>query len=531
MTSSLQQGDGSHAGDTGDSSDANPTGDRSDASKRRSIGTPPVTLDLSALSAWAPELARTFVSLASDIALVIDANGVICNVAQGGTEPIAAAAYAWVGRHWIDTVSGETRPKIETLLKEVAATGIAQRREVNHPLTPGISIPVAYTAIRLGENGPVLAVGRDLRVIAAIQQRYVESQQEMERGYWQARQAEARYQLLFQVATDAVIVVDANTLQILEANQAAARLFNTAAEQLHGCHASFGFEHYSRVAVNELLNAARSTGEATEIRARLQGTTTSASVVATPFRADDGMRLLVRVRAVEAGASASILSQTLSRLVDDANDSVVVTDSSGRIRVANAAFLALVNLTVEAEVEHQPLMGWLGLTGQPLTVLLAKVRRDGVARHFESWVRPAGKVAARIEISAALMTEGDQECIGFTIRRSALRGPQPVTRAAANAMPVAGVSQIPCGSALDQALRHGIEQVVAQLDAPDLAGALRETSALVEQQFVQLALQRTHGDEAAAALLLGISPARLARLRLQTPDAARAPLQAVPCVD
>ncbi len=489
--------------------------------------------DLAALSSWAPELARTFVSLASDIALVIDGNGVIRNVAQGGIEPIAPAAYAWVGRHWIDTVSGETRPKIETLLEEVAATGIARRREVNHPFTPGISIPVAYTAIRLGENGPVLAVGRDLRVIAAIQQRYAESQQELERGYWQARQAEARYQLLFQVATDAVIVVDANTLQILEANQAAARLFNTAAEQLQGCHASFGFEHYSRVAVNELLNAARSNGEATEIRARLQGTTTSASVVATPFRTDHGMRLLVRVREVEAGVAPSALGRTLSRLVDDANDSVVVTDSSGRVQVANAAFLALVNLTVDAEVEHQPLMGWLGLTGQPLTVLLAKVRRDGVARHFESWVRPAGKVAARIEISAALLTEGDQECIGFTIRRSAVRGPQPLplTLAAVNAMTVAGTSHVRCGGPLDQALSEGIAQLTARLDNADLAAALRETSTRVERQFVQMALQRAQGDEAAAAGLLGISAARLARLRAQAPDAARAPLHSVPCVD
>ena len=465
---------------------------------------------------------------------MIDSTGVIRNVAQGGTEPIAPAAYAWVGRHWADTVSGETRSKVETLLKEVTATGIARRREVNHPFTPGISIPVAYTAIRLGENGPVLAVGRDLRVIAAIQQRYVESQQEMERGYWQARQAEARYQLLFQVATDAVIVVDANTLQILEANQAAARLFNTAAEQLQGCHASFGFEHYSRGAVNELRNAARGTGEATEIRARLQGTTTSASVVATPFRTGDGMRLLVRVRAVESATSASVLNQTLARLVDDTSDGVVVTDSSGRIRVANAAFLALVNLSVEAEVEHQPLMGWLGLDDAPLAALLTKVRRDGIVRRFESWVRPAGRSAARVEISAALLTEGDQECIGFTIHRTALRGPQPLTLASENAVPVAGVSHIPSGSPLDQALRHGIEQIASQLDEPDLAAALRETSALVERHFVQLALRRSDGDEAAAADLLGISPARLVRLCRQlthAPGAARAALHCVPCAD
>ena len=67
-------------------------------------------------------------------------------------------------------------------------------------------MPVAYTAIRLGEHGPVLAVGRDMRAIAAIQERFIETQQDMERGYWNARQAESRYRLLFQVATDAVMV-------------------------------------------------------------------------------------------------------------------------------------------------------------------------------------------------------------------------------------------------------------------------------------------------------------------------------------
>ncbi|MBC8058732.1 MAG: transcriptional regulator PpsR, partial [Rhizobiales bacterium] len=410
--------------------------------------------DLAALSAWAPELARTFVSLASDIALVIDETGVIRNVAQGGGDPIAPAAYQWVGQPWIDTVSGETRPKIENLLREVAATGIARRREVNHPLGADSSIPVAYTAIRLGTNGPVLAVGRDLRAIAAIQKRYVESQQDMERGYWQARQAEARYQLLFQVATDAVIVLDGETLEIVEANHAAARLFGTGTEQLKGRHASAAFEHHSRGAVNELLGNARATGQSGEIRARLQGTQTGTSVVATPFRADDAMRLLVRMRTLDPAATSAALNQTLSRLVDGARDGVVVTDSSGRILIANPAFLALAHLSGEAQVKGKPLMNWLGLADQPLAALVAKVRRDGIARHIQSWVKRGASAAVQIEISAALLTEGDQECIGFTIHPVARSGSSPATP---RAFDDAGAD------ALTRVLRAGIESLGAQL--------------------------------------------------------------------
>lgn len=436
--------------------------------------------DLAALSAWAPELAKTFVSLASDIALVIDGNGVIRNVAQGLAQPIAPGASHWVGQSWIDTVSGETRPKIESLLKEVASTGIARRREVNHPLSADNNVPVAYTAVRLGEHGMVLAVGRDLRTIAAIQQRYVDAQRELERGYWQARQAEARYQLLFQVATDAVLVVDGETLTIVEANQAAAMLLDASAVQLQGRHISSGFEHYSRVAVNELLGNARTTGQSGEIRARLQGTKAGTSVVATPFRADNTMRLLVRMRAIDVAAASGTLSQSLSRLVDGTSDGVVVTDSNGSIQIVNPAFLALVGVDGEANVKGQPLMSWLSLQDQPLAALVAKVRRDGIARHIDSWVKHRSTHLTPVDISASLLTEGDQECIGFTIR--------PIARAA-----VAPAFDDDAGSALARVLRAGIEALGTQLNEQELVALMRDAAASLGMSAEQLSTQAQLG--------------------------------------
>jgi transcriptional regulator PpsR len=442
---------------------------------------PEAAPDLAALSALAPQLARTFVSLASDIALVIDSHGVICNVAQGGSDPITPDASQWVGRAWIDTVSGETRPKIENLLNEVAAAGIGRRREVNHPLGADTSVPVAYTAIRLGANGPVLAVGRDLRTIAAIQQRYVESQQDMERGYWQARHAEARYQLLFQVATDAVLVVDGETLHIIEANQAAARLLGTRSEQLQGQHASAGFEHHSRSAVNELFGNARATGQSGEIRARLQGSHTSTDVVATPFRADDAMRLLVRIRAIEPLGTSSALNQTLSRLVDGTRDGVVVTDSSGRIQVANPAFLQLAQLGSESRAKGQSLTHWIGLADEPLAALVAKVRRDGIARHVGASFRRQAAPPAQIEIAAALLTEGDQECIGFTIHPTGLTAGHPDWAEAAD------------DNALIRVLRAGIEALSAQHEPEALAALLGETATLLGMEPERLSQQILRG--------------------------------------
>lgn len=375
----------------------------------------PTRLDLGVLSPWAPELAQTFVSLSSDIALVMDGGGVIQSVVQGGSEPLAPSAQDWVGRPWADTVTGETRGKVEQLLKEVSDTGIARKREINHPNGVGTSVAVAYTAVRLGEGGPVLVVGRDLRSITAIQKRFLDAQQEMERGYWRARQAEARYRLLFQVATDAVMVVDAHSLQILEANQATSDLFELALEQIVGRQATFGFESHSRNAVAELMTAARASGQPAEIRARLAGKVTATSVLATPFRSDDAMRLLVRVRGIDLPGTAADLNATLARLVDSTSEGVVVTDPVGRIQVANPAFLRLVAMGSEGDVKGRPLMDWVGVSDQQFAAVLHQVRRQGIARRISSRLMSTDASVTEVEISAALLTEGDQECIGFTI--------------------------------------------------------------------------------------------------------------------
>ncbi|MCE9656971.1 MAG: transcriptional regulator PpsR [Burkholderiales bacterium] len=450
-------------------------------------------LDLGKLSAWAPELARTFVALSSDIALVIDDAGVIRNVEQGETDPIAPAASSWVGQPWVDTVSGDTRGKIEKLLKEASSQGIARRREVNHPLQSGATVPIAYTAIRLGEHGPVLAVGRDMRAIAAIQERFIETQRDMERGYWNARQAESRHRLLAQVATDAVLIVDPESFLILDINPSAVRLFASAGEQLVGKHVAVGFGHPSRGAVNELLTTARSSGQSGEIRARLLGSVVTASVAATSFRANDAMRLLVRVRSETAATASLDAAGAMSAgSSETGQDAVVVTDSSGRIQFANPALLALLQLRNEDQARSRPLVEWLGSAERPLEELLSQVRRHGVVRHFPATVRPAQGAAESIDISATLLTEGDQECIGFTIHRARVATPAP--------------------EPLPQSLREGLELLAGRLGELPLATLLHDTGVLAEHHFIRLALTRSSGNAEAAALLLGVGRERIVQV-------------------
>ena len=113
---------------------------------------------LGVLAAFSPELARTVASVASDIALVIGKDGVVRNVALGDSSMSQHAA-AWVGQRFVDTVTQDTRGKIRQLLADADTQGMSRRREVNLPGADGLDIPMAFAAIRLGVDSPVLAVG------------------------------------------------------------------------------------------------------------------------------------------------------------------------------------------------------------------------------------------------------------------------------------------------------------------------------------------------------------------------------------
>ncbi|MBC7647563.1 MAG: hypothetical protein H7197_00355, partial [Vitreoscilla sp.] len=85
------------------------------------------------LSEWAPELARTMVSLGGDIALVIDERGVVQRVDQRASTPLATDAHKWVGHPWTETVTSDCKGKVERLMAEASSTCATRKREVNHP--------------------------------------------------------------------------------------------------------------------------------------------------------------------------------------------------------------------------------------------------------------------------------------------------------------------------------------------------------------------------------------------------------------
>lgn len=388
--------------------------------------------DLGALSDHAPALAAVVAQVASDVAIVIDSEGVIRSVADGGVA-LSPSIAGWVGRRWVDTAAPDSQRKLQLLLEEARqGTGAARRREINHPGPSGNDIPVAWSAIRLGLEGPVVAVGRDLRAVVAIQQRFLAAQQDLERDYWRRRETENRYQRLFQVASDAVLVLDASSQELIECNDTARALFpGLGVGAAHGQGPgsarpwSSGLPRLARAAVAELLVAAATSGRAAEIRVRALADGTACAMSATPFRVGDRLQLLVRARRELPGGADAADLRYAAQMVETTPDAVVVTDSSGHVQLANPAFVALVDRGDEAHLRGLALAELTGDQHGRWSELLERARTQGMAQ-IEPLHLNVGAVSTAARVSAALLTDGEQESVGFVMQVLAPGASQPV---------------------------------------------------------------------------------------------------------
>lgn len=460
--------------------------------------------DLSALSQHAPALAAVVAQVASDVALVIDTEGVIRSVADGSAG-LATSVSSWVGRRWVDTATPDSQRKLQLLLEEARqGGGAARRREINHPGPGGNDIPVAWSAIRLGEQGPVVAVGRDLRAVVAIQQRFLAAQQDLERDYWRRREVENRYERLFHVASDAVVVLDAVSQAMVECNDAARTLF-PGIGLARGATSEPGdrpaaapqpwpslLPRLARAAVAELLSAASTTGRAAEIRVRALPDGGACAMAATPFRVGDRRQLLVRVRRELPGGAEGGSLRHAAQIVESTPDAVVVADSAGRVRLANPAFIALVDRGDESQLRGKPLTE---LTGDPLgrwAELLERARLQGMAQ-AEQLHLGTGATSSAVRVSAALLTDGEQEAVGLVIQ---VLAPGAVTATAATP------------------LWTELAEAASRLGTAPLEALLTEVTLAAERHLVKRAFSLSAGRFEEWAALLGQSAEALhARLR------------------
>ncbi len=479
--------------------------------------------DTPTLGALDAETASRLVGAASDIALVMDGEGTILEVMVKGDDAAARRARDWRGRAWSKTVTIDSQQKIEALLRDAQASAnvagvVAQARwrQVNHPISEDEDLPYLYSTVQLSPRsrvhptGRVMAFGRDLRALVALQRRLVETQQSMERDYWRFREAETRYRHLLETSSEAVLIVDGASQKILEANPAARALCGGVRAKLVGASLTSAFDSKHAERLQDLLASARAVGKRDAVRVRLADGKREVAVAASVFRQDDAAFVLVRLTAAQddntvsrsgrtdkgkatAASSDTARSRewasTLSRYVQNSPDGLVFCDANGKVMAANRAFLALAELSGEDQARGQQLDRWLGRTGVELGVLITNLRQRGSVSRFVTAMRGEYGTAVEVEIAAAQIgseaNPDEPTALSFAIR--------DIERRSKSDADNKGVMPRSVGELAELVGRTPLKDIVS------------ETTDLIEQLCIETALEMSHDNRASAALLLGLS--------------------------
>ncbi|MEO1090577.1 MAG: transcriptional regulator PpsR [Pseudomonadota bacterium] len=433
------------------------------------------------------EVASSVVAAAGDIALVIDGEGVIRDLAFDTEEPAFEGCRGWLGRRWTETVTVESRPKLLALMQDAAAKAEPHWRQVNHPAAGGPDVPILYVAVDLGQKGRLVAIGRSLKAVASLQQRLVDAQQAMERDYARLRHAETRYRLLFQMSGEALLVIDAASNRIVDSNPTAERLHGSPASGLGGRPFPEGFDDDSTKVLRTLLANVRATGRSDEGRAIWSDGGGEVIVSAALFRLDSASLFLVRMAPTETGGGAPALAPLkakLLRILELGPDGFVLTSTDGRVLAANAAFLDLAQLTTEEQARGEPLDRWLGRRGVDVDVLVANLKERGTVRLFSTRLHGEFGSAIDVEVSAVSLIDGGPPCFGFAIRNVGRR-----------LTPEARKVELP----------HSVEQLTELVGRVSLKDLVRETTDMIERLYIEAALEMTNDNRASAAEMLGLS--------------------------
>lgn len=433
-----------------------------------------------------PKSFSRLLSTVSDVALVVDKNGVIRDLATQSSVFKAEDVNDWVGSRWADTVTTESKTKVEELIKAASGNAPKKWRQVNHPsLKSTIDIPVEYCAYALGQQDRILAFGKELSSASKLQQRLVASQQTAEQDYSRLKLTETRYRALFQMSTEAVVIVDADSLKISELNPSAAKLIGGNANRVLNRSILDIIKEKSRPSFEKLIQEAQNSPESKQKTVELAKGKKKCIANVSLFRQERGSFLLIRLMSADGAENLRSSDEEFLEIVGLLPDGFVVTDEHRRILLANKAFVDLTELATEDQVKGQYVDRWLGGSRIDADLLFANMREYGSVHRFATVIEGELGSQRDIEISAVAIESTEEPRFGLSMRTV----PQRSVKA----------------SHIEKSLPRSVQQMTELVGRVPLKDLIRDTTDIIERLCIEAALELTDDNRASAAEILGLS--------------------------
>jgi transcriptional regulator PpsR len=412
-----------------------------------------------------------------DITLTLDRDGVIRSVSPSDALENEALDL-WQGRPWEETVPTALVERVAQAIEASRNSGESQSFRVQQLLPSGRELPVEYTTISLGKKAGFVAIGRNLQNISDLQSRLVDALKAREQDFWRLRDIEWRYRAVLDASDDAVALVRASNMRVVEANVRAARSLGL----LPGSEFFPDLSGRDQKAFEAALELARSQGRAPNIVLHLQNGS-QWSLRASLASSDSDTFYLLQMSALGA-AETTPEPDNLQQILQRFPDAFVIVDHEGAIVKANPTFLDFAQVGVESAVLGQKLNRWLSHPGEDFSVIAGLVLRHGSARMLR--VRMEGELGSTmdVEISAVGDKAPNPAAYGVLMRDVSPREPRSDHDSGFVLGDIAGSLAAP-NDTLDVVLAASVEWI--------------------ERRYIADALAKCRGNRTLAARRLGLS--------------------------
>jgi transcriptional regulator PpsR len=436
----------------------------------------------------APELLGDIIAQVADVGIVIADTGTVLSVLTNPNSETFSALEGWENKDIRTFLTDESIVKFDSRLSEFLSGAKKVRPvELNHKEgSQRWGSPVRFSFHRIGPDGAVLMLGRDLQPIAEMQQQLVEAQLALERDYETQREFDTRFRVLMEHSTEAVVFVSVHSGEITEANTAAAAMLGYKVDQIVGTLLMDCFDKRRGGDLVENLATQAISQLHKKISADVRASGMPVEISPTLFRAAGDRILLCRlVPATEVTKQTDELGHYVRTLYQEGPEAMVFVAENGDVLSANDAFLDLIDVAHDINVRGRSFSDYLQRGSVDFKVMAENALRAGRMRNYATKLAGEYGSPRPVDISVTKLTGGTKTVFAFVIRDAAR----------------VDMSQPKSNPTSDENMRS-VAELVGSATLKDIVA---ETTNVVEKMCIETAVELTMNNRVAAAEMLGLS--------------------------
>ena len=431
--------------------------------------------------------AKELFSNSCDISILINRVGIVLDIFVNQNFRIPTNTKDWLHKNIKNYLTPESIEKLANLLINAWEPQNTNERpiELNHIDDTNWEFPIAYSVTILDEK-TILLSGRDLRIIAEMQQQLINSQLSLEKEYEKYKGYDTRFRVILENSDEHILLVDAHNCQITDANASAAKLLGLDVDSLINSELHLAFKNQDK---ESLLTTLKSKNGLVPIKPGkyvVKNGNREVMIFPTVFRANNDMLIICKLAPIESYLSATEeFLAALQSLYINSPDGIIFTDTTGSISYANESFLSICDVPDVNDIRSKSLGDFLARGGIDLKVLIENTVAKGVMQFYSSKIQTNFGRQTLVEISATFLGEKNNPAFAFVIKDT---------------------SHLDLNrNGTDTVSEKALQNVMKLVGSAPLKELVADTSDVVERLCIETAIELTRNNRVAAADMLGVS--------------------------